>query len=79
MRWRHHWSTRSWSVGSVGSAEELASAGYEPLDEHTVIRMHVQEVHNVTIEALEGSSQLGATWTLPDGQIWMIQVQSEEG
>ena len=27
------------------TAAELASAGYEPLDEHTVIRMHVQEVH----------------------------------
>jgi hypothetical protein len=49
------------------------------LDEHTVIRMHVQEDHNVSIEALEGSSQLGATWTLPDGQIWMTKVQSEEG
>jgi hypothetical protein len=61
------------------SAEELASAGYEPLDGHTVIRMHVQEVHNVTIEALEGSSQVGATWTLPDGQIWMAKVQSKEG
>jgi hypothetical protein len=44
-----------------------------------VIRMHVQEDHNVTIEALEGSIQLGDTWTLPDGQIWMTQVQSEEG
>jgi hypothetical protein len=60
------------------TAAELASAGYEPLDEHTVIRMHVQEDHNVNIEALEGSTQLGATWTLPDGQIWMIKVQSEE-
>jgi hypothetical protein len=61
------------------TAAELASAGYEPLDEHTVIRMHVQEDHNVSIEALEGSTPLGDTWTLPDGQIWMIKVQSEEG
>jgi hypothetical protein len=61
------------------TATELASAGYEPLDEHTVIRMHVQEDHNVSIEALEGSTQFGATWTLPDGQIWMAKVQSEEG
>jgi hypothetical protein len=44
-----------------------------------VIRMHVQQVHNVPIEALEGSSQVGATGTLPDGQIWKIEVQSEEG
>jgi hypothetical protein len=28
------------------TAAELASAGYELLDEHTVIRMHVQEDHN---------------------------------
>ena len=61
------------------TAVELASAGYEPLDGHTVIRMHVQEDHNVSIEALEGSTQVGDTWTLPDGQIWMAKVPSDEG
>jgi hypothetical protein len=59
------------------TAEELATPGLPPLDGPIVIRTHVLEAHNVTLEAIEGSVQLGSTWTLPDGRVWMSEVQPE--
>jgi hypothetical protein len=31
----------------------------------------------MTMEMLEGSVQIGATWTLPDGRVWMCEVRGE--
>ncbi len=47
------------------TAEELASP------------LHPPEVQEVSVEALEASSQIGATWTLPDGRVWMRERRSE--
>ena len=67
-----------WVCGICGAtAEELASPLHPPLDGPIVIRTHVLEAHAVTIGALEGSVQIGATWTLPNGQIWMTEVRPE--
>jgi hypothetical protein len=43
-----------------------------------VIRTHVLEAHGVTLEQLEGSTQIGATWTLADGRVWMRELRPEE-
>jgi hypothetical protein len=59
------------------TVEELATPGVPPLDGPTVIRMHVLEAHDISVEEIEGSVQLGATWTLPDGRVWMSEVESE--
>ena len=58
------------------TAEELASPLHPPLDGPIVIRTHVLEAHGITVDALEGSVQIGSTWTLPDGQVWMSEVRS---
>jgi hypothetical protein len=57
---------------------ELTSSLHPPLDGPIVIRTHVLEAHEVTVEALEDSVQIGATWTLPDGRVWMSAVRSAE-
>jgi hypothetical protein len=59
------------------TAEELASPLHPPLDAAIVIRTHVLEAHEVSVEALEESVQIGATWTLSDGRVWMREVRSE--
>jgi hypothetical protein len=61
------------------TAAELASPLHPPLDALIVIRTHVLEAHEVSVEALEGSVQIGATWTLSDGRVWMREVQLGEG
>jgi hypothetical protein len=43
-----------------------------------VIRTHVLEAHGVTLEQLEGSTPIGATWTLGDGRVWMRELRPEE-
>ena len=53
------------------TAEELSSPLHPPLDGPVVIRTHVLEAHGVTLEQLEGSTQIGATRTLADGRVWM--------
>jgi hypothetical protein len=58
------------------TAEELASPLHPPLEGPIVIRTHVLEAHGVTAAALEDSLQVGATWSLPDGRIWMREVPS---
>jgi hypothetical protein len=59
------------------TAEELASPLHPPLDAPIVIRTHVLEAHEVSVEALEASSSIGATWTLADGRVWMREIRSE--
>ena len=69
----------SWVCGLCGSTvEELASPLHPPLDGPVVIRMHVLEAHGVTLEQMEGSTQIGATWTLADGRIWMREAPPED-
>jgi hypothetical protein len=60
------------------TAEELASPLHPPLDGPVVIRTHVLEAHEVTLEQLESSTQIGATWTLADGRVWMRELRPEE-
>jgi hypothetical protein len=60
------------------TAEELASPLHPPLDGPVVIRTHVLEAHGVTLEHLESSTQIGATWTLADGRVWMRELRPEE-
>jgi hypothetical protein len=65
-----------WICGLCGStAEELASPLHPPLDGPVVIRTHVLEAHEVTLEQLEGSTQIGTTWTLADGRVWMRELR----
>jgi hypothetical protein len=60
----------SWACGPCGSTvEELASPRLPPLDGPVVIRTHGLEAHGVTIEQMETSTQIGATWTLADGRV----------
>ena len=62
----------SWVCGLCGStAEELASPLHPPLDGPVVIRTHVLEAHRVTLEQMESSTQIEATWTLADGRVWV--------
>jgi hypothetical protein len=69
----------SWVCGLCGStAEELASPLHPPLDGPVVIRTHVLEAHGVTLEQMESSTQIGATWTLADGRIWMREARPED-
>jgi hypothetical protein len=58
------------------TAAELSSPLHPPLDGPMVIRSHVLESHEVTREAPEDSVQTGATWTFPDGRVWMCAVRS---
>jgi hypothetical protein len=58
------------------TAEELASPLPPPLEEPIVIRTHVLEAHEVTAAALEASLHIGSTWSVPDGRVWMREVQS---
>ncbi|MDQ3829699.1 MAG: hypothetical protein M3361_10420 [Candidatus Tectomicrobia bacterium] len=68
-----------WACGFCGAtAAELSSPQLPPLGGQIVIRTHVLDVHEVLLADLEGSSQIGATWTLPDGRVWMREVRSEE-
>jgi hypothetical protein len=60
------------------TAEELSSPLHPPLDAPIVIRTHVLEAHGVTLEQLEGATQIGATWTLADGRVWMRELRPEE-
>jgi hypothetical protein len=69
----------NWVCGLCGAtAEELASPLHPPLEGPVVIRTHVLEVHAVTVEQLEGSTRIGATWTLADGRVWMRELRPEE-
>ena len=59
------------------TADELASPLHPPLDGPVVIRTHVLEAHGVTLEQMESSTQIGATWTLADGRVWMRELRPE--
>ena len=68
-----------WVCGLCGSrAEELASPLHPPLDGPVVIRTHVLEAHGVTLEQMESSTQIRATWTLADGRVWMREARQED-
>ena len=70
-------STRA--CGLCGStAEELSSPLHPPLEGPVVIRTHVLEAHGVTLEPLEGSTPIGATWTFAEGRVWMRKVRPED-
>jgi hypothetical protein len=58
-------------------AEELASPLHPLLDGPMVIRTHVREAPEGTVEALEGSGQIEATWALPDGRGWYVRCGQE--
>jgi hypothetical protein len=58
------------------TAEELESPLHPPLEGPIVIRTHVLEAHQVTAAALEAPLQVGSTGSLPDGRVWMQEVQS---
>ena len=69
----------SWVCGLCGSTvEELASPLHPPLDGPVVIRTHVLEAHGVTLEQIERSTQMGATWTLADERTWMRGARPED-
>ena len=59
------------------TAEELSSPLHPPLDGPVVIRTHVLEAHGLTLEQMESSTQIGATWTLADGRVWMRELGPE--
>lgn len=59
------------------TAEELASPLHPPLDGPVVIRTHVLEAHDVTLEQMESSTQVGVTWRLADGRVWMREQRPE--
>jgi hypothetical protein len=68
-----------WVCGlCAATAAELASPLHPPLEEAMVIRTHVLEAHGVTLEQLQGSTQIGATWTLADGRVWMRELHPED-
>jgi hypothetical protein len=56
------------------TAEELASPLHPPLEGPLVIRTHVLEAHEVAPAQIEASLQVGSTWSLPDGRVWMREV-----
>jgi hypothetical protein len=58
------------------TAEELPSPLHPPLEGIIVIRTHVLEAHKVTAAALEDSLQVGSTWSLRDGRVWIREVPS---
>jgi hypothetical protein len=35
----------------------------------------VLDVHHVLVADLEASTQVGPTWTLPDGRVWLREVR----
>jgi hypothetical protein len=58
-------------------AEELTSPLHPLLDGPVVIRTHLLEAHKVTLDQLESSTQIGTTWTLADGRVWMRELRPE--
>jgi hypothetical protein len=65
-----------WACGLCDStAAELSSPTHPPLEGRIVIRTHVLEAHDVLLADLEASSQIGATWVLPDGRVWLREIR----
>jgi hypothetical protein len=65
-----------WAYGLCDSAAaELATPTHPPLDGRSVIRAHVPDAHHVVVADLEASTQVGPTWTLPDGRVWFREVR----
>jgi len=61
----------SWVCGLCGlTVEELASPLHPPLDGPVVIHTDVLEADGVTLEQMEGPTQIGSTWTLADGRVY---------
>jgi hypothetical protein len=67
-----------WACGFCGStAAELSSPTHPPLEARTVVLTHVLEAHGVLLADLEASGQIGPTWTLPDGRVWLREIRSD--
>ena len=68
-----------WACGFCNAtAAELSSPTHPPLEGRIIIRTHVLDAHEVLVTDLEASSQIGATWTLPDGRVWLREIRSEQ-
>jgi hypothetical protein len=64
-----------WACGFCGStAAELSTPTHPPLAGRIVVRTHVLDDHNVLLADLEASTQVGDTWTLPDGRVWLREI-----
>jgi len=48
------------------------------MDGPVVIRTHVLETHEVTLDPIEGSTQIGTICTLADGRVWMRELRPED-
>jgi hypothetical protein len=35
----------------------------------------VLDAHNILLAALEASTEIGSTWTLPDGRVWLREIR----
>jgi hypothetical protein len=65
-----------WACGFCNAtAAELSTPTHPPLEARAVIRAHVLEEHHVLLADLEASSQVGPTWTLPDGRVWLREIR----
>jgi hypothetical protein len=61
------------------TAEKLSSPLHPPLNGPVVIRTHVLEAHGVSLEPREGSTRIGATWTLGNGRVRVRELRPEDG
>jgi hypothetical protein len=59
------------------AAEAFASPLHPPPEVPVVIRTQGLEAHGVTLEPLEGLTQLWASWTSADGRVSRCEVQPE--
>jgi hypothetical protein len=65
-----------WACGFCDStAAELSTPTHPPLEGRSVIRTHVLDAHNVLLADIEASSQIGPTWALPDGRVWLREIR----
>jgi hypothetical protein len=65
-----------WACGLCDStAAELSTPTHPPLDGRSVIRAHVLDAHNILVADLEASTEIGSTWTLPDGRVWLREIR----
>jgi hypothetical protein len=65
-----------WACGFCNAtAAELSTPTHPPLEARAVIRAHVLEAHDVLLADLEASTQIGPTWTLPDGRVWLREIR----
>ncbi len=67
-----------WVCGFCDStAAELSTPTHPPLEPHAVVLAHVLEAHGILPADLEASRQIGPTWTLPDGRVWLREIRPD--